>query len=43
VFPGARRRGQKGANRRVDAGPRIIIEVGDGPRHDPAPVQTSDG
>jgi cell division protein FtsW len=43
VFPGARRGGQKGANRRVDAGPRIIIEVGDGPRHDPAPVQTSDG
>src|SRR5262250_2798578 len=39
VFPGARRRGQKGANRRVDTGPRIIVEVGDRPsREEPAPA-----
>jgi cell division protein FtsW len=28
VFPGARRHALKGANRRTDAGPRIVVEVG---------------
>jgi len=32
VFPGARRRALKHANRRMDAGPRIIVEVGNKPR-----------
>ena len=38
VFPGARRRALKGANRRMDAGPRIVVDVGDRPpREAPAP------
>jgi len=45
VFPGMGRRGLKGSNRRVDAGPRIIVEVGDRPRREPPPpeVQIVDG
>jgi cell division protein FtsW len=31
VFPGTRRRALKGANRRMDAGPRIVVEVGERP------------
>jgi cell division protein FtsW len=35
VFPGSRRRALKGANRRSEAGPRIIVEVGTPPRPEP--------
>jgi len=42
VFPGSRRRALKGANRRSDAGPRIIVEVGDPPpRPEPPPPSIS--
>ena len=38
VFPGARRRAHRAANRRMDAGPRIVVDVGDRPpREAPAP------
>ena len=40
VFPGARRHALKGANRRMDAGPRIIVEVDDRPRRPEAPPPT---
>src|SRR4029079_14680577 len=43
VFPGARRRALKHANRRMDAGPRIIVEVGDKPRPRAAPPRPSIG
>jgi len=44
VFPGARRGGLKGSNRRVDAGPRVVVEVGDRPlREPPAPAIGADG
>jgi cell division protein FtsW len=36
VFPGMRRR-HKAANRRMDAGPRVVIEVDDRPRSTPPP------
>jgi len=43
AFPGLGRRALKGANRRTDAGPRIIIEV-DTPRRDsPPPALGADG
>jgi cell division protein FtsW len=31
VFPGMRRRALKGANRRADGGPRVVVEVGERP------------
>jgi cell division protein FtsW len=37
VFPGMRRRALKGANRRSEAGPRVIVEVDDRPRSTPPP------
>ena len=37
VFPGARRGTLKGANRRTEAGPRIVVEVGDRPRRPEPP------
>ena len=37
VFPGTRRNALKGANRRMDAGPRIIVEVDDRPRRPEPP------
>jgi hypothetical protein len=37
VFPGMRRRALKGANRRSETGPRVIIEVDEGPRSTPPP------
>jgi cell division protein FtsW len=40
VLPGARRRAGKGANRRMDAGPRIIVEVDDRPRRPEATPPT---
>jgi len=43
VFPGARRRGLKGANRRTDGGPRIVVEVGDRPLREPPPPAPSIG
>ena len=39
VFPGARRRALKGANRRMDAGPRIVVEVGDRPPREAPPPE----
>jgi cell division protein FtsW len=42
VFPGMRRRALKGANKRTDAGPRIIVEVGNKPRPEaPSPTITA--
>jgi len=38
VFPGMRRRALKGANKRTDAGPRLIVEVGNRPRPEPPPT-----
>ena len=43
VFPGSRRRALKGANRRSDAGPRIVVEVGRPPRPEPPPAVSVDG
>ena len=44
VFPGARRGGLKGANRRVDSGPRIVVEVGDRPLNETStPAIGADG
>jgi cell division protein FtsW len=42
VFPGTGRRALKGANRRSDAGPRLIVEVGRPRPEPPPPVITTD-
>jgi hypothetical protein len=43
VFPGSRRHALKGANRRSEAGPRIIVEVGKPRPEPPPPTLSADG